>query len=94
MPAIFKMKKNLNLWYQKSKKTNALELLPPAPIEIDSIYHCVLANHHCIAICNGFIFDPILTKGLFLNETHLRKCAQLNPEELSSQMIIRAYKYT
>ena len=78
----------------KVKKTNALELLPPAPIEIDSIYHCVLSNHHCIAICNGFIFDPVLPKGLVLNETNLRKCAQLNPEELSSQMIIRAYKYT
>ena len=78
----------------KVKKPNAVDLLPPAPIEIDIIYHCILSNHHSIAISNGFIFDPVLPNSLMFNEINLRKCAQVCTHELTSQIILRAYKYT
>ena len=76
------------------KKPNAVDLLPLAPIEIDIIYHCIISNHHSVAICNGFIFDPVLPNTLRLNENNLRKCAEVRSHELTSQIILRAYKYT
>ena len=76
------------------KKPNPIDLIPPAPIEIDVIYHCILSNHHAIAICNGLIFDPVLSNSVILNEQNLRICAQVSSFELTSHIIIRAYKYT
>ena len=78
----------------KVKKPNALTLLPPEPIEIDVIYHCVLSNHHSIAICNGLIFDPILQNSMILNEKNLRISSQSNTSEVTSRIILKAYKYS
>ena len=78
----------------KVKQPNVMTLLPPEPIEIDVIYHCVLTNHHSITICNGLIFDPVLQNSMILNEKNLRISSQSNSLELTSRIIVKAYKYT
>ena len=78
---------------KKWRKPNAMRLLPPEPIEIDVIYHCVLNNHHSIAVCNGLIFDPVLQNSIILNEKNLRISSQCNETEETSNIIRQAYKY-
>ena len=78
---------------KKWKKPNAVKILPPEPIEIDVIYHCVLTNHHSIAVCNGLIFDPVLRNSIILNEKNLRISSQSNETEETSSIITQAYQY-
>ena len=78
----------------KIKKPNAVYLLPPNKLEKNSIYHCVLSNHHAIALCNDKIFDPSLQTNILLNEHNLRSCAQVNNDDLTSSILINVYKYS
>ena len=78
----------------KVKRPNALDFIHPNKMPENIIYHCVLTNHHSIAICNGLIFDPSLSHSFLLNETNLRSCAEVNEHEKTSEIIVQLYKYS
>ena len=58
------------------------------------IYHCILSNHHAVAICNKLIFDLVLKHSILLKEENLRLCAQVTPYEDTSSIICTCYKYS
>ena len=76
----------------KTKKPNAADLLPPNKLEYNCIYHCVLSNHHAIALCNGKIFDLSLPTNILFNVGNLRSCTQVNNYKLTSSILINIYK--
>ena len=78
---------------KKVKQPNAMNLLPPTILEENNIFHCILSNHHSIAICNNLIFDPSLSHSILRNEANLRSCAEANKDESTSNIILKAYEY-
>ena len=79
---------------KKVAKPNIINLLPPNDMEKDIIYHCILTNHHAVAICNNLIFDPGLTHSICFNETNIRICAEVNTHEKTSELVLKAYIYS
>ena len=89
-----KLEPKFKFTIKKVARPNVLDLLPPNHLEKGIIYHCVLTNHHSIAICNHLIFDPGLTHSILFNEANIRICAEVNSHEKTSELILKAYKYS
>ena len=62
-------------------------------VEIDSLIHCVLCNHHTVVLYDKWIFDPTLPKALPRDEKHLRFSAQTEVLEDSNSLVLFGYKY-
>ena len=77
---------------EKVKKPNTMEIL--LSCEANSIYHCVLINHHAVALVDKWIFDPLLHKAMPRDEKHLRFSSQRENYESSDEIITQCYKYT
>ena len=87
-----KYEKKFKFQITKEKHPNAVNFLNMK--DDGCIYHCVLSNHHAIAICNNFIFDPVLKHGILLKEKYLRLCAEVTQYESTSSIIHKCYKYS
>ena len=59
----------------------------------NSIYHCVLYNHHSVVIYNKWIIDPMFPFCIRRKEKYLRMSAELEPDEDTEISISIAYKY-
>ena len=87
-----KFEKKFKFEITKMKRPNATRFLH---LKDDGcIYHCILSNHHAVAICNNFIFDPVLKHSILLKEEYLRLCAQVTQHEETSSIIRTCYKYS
>jgi len=62
--------------------------------ESNAIYHCVLINHHAVALVDKWIFDPLFHKAMPRDEKHLRFSSERERCEPTEEIIIRCYKYT
>ena len=76
---------------KKLRNLNVFELLQD--VEIDSLIHCVLCNHHTVVLYDKWIFDPTLPKALPRDEKHLRFSAQTEVLEDSNSLVLFGYKY-
>lgn len=77
---------------QKLKNVNATQLLEDHSTE--SIFHCILANNHAVALYDVWIFDPTLQNALPRDEKHLRYSAQSDAFEDTDKIVIFCYKYS
>ena len=59
----------------------------------EKVYHCVLENHHSIALYSDWIFDPVFPYCLRRNEKNIRICAETFDDQDTKICIYYAYEY-
>ena len=79
------------LYVKRVKNLNTMNIINDK--NNDKIYHCVLENHHSIAIYSEWIFDPVFPYCLLRNERNIRICAETDSDQKTEICIFYAYEY-